>query len=95
MDNSLTPDEDRRFNAWCYSPTVSSDSRDELIVAYKLGRLLRLPPSKVLKALRGHEGLAPELVASIEGYVRDEPSLELTGEPPERLVVFVANHASR
>ncbi len=88
MDNSLTPDEERRFNAWRYSPSVSSDSRDELIVAFKLGKLLPFPASKALKALRGLAGLNPELVMMVEDYVRNEPSLAFRGEPPHRLAVF-------
>jgi hypothetical protein len=91
MDNSLTDDEHRRFSAWRYSPSVSSGSRNELIVAFKIGKLLHFPSSKVLKALRGREGLAPELVEAVEQYVMDEPSLQLTGESPERLVVFVTS----
>lgn len=94
MDNSLTPDEERRFSAWRYSPSVSSNSRDELIVAFKLGKLLRMPSSKVLKALRGWEGLPPELVEAVAQYVANDPSLELTGEAPHRLVVFRVHDTS-
>ena len=86
MDNSLTPDERRRFDAWLFSPSVFSCNEDELIIAYKLGRLLNYPASKVLKALRGLEGLDRELVRRVEDFVCKEQSLAFTSESPGRLV---------
>ncbi len=86
MDNSLTPDEKRRFDAWRFSPSVYSANVDELIIAYKLGRMLRYPASKVLKALRGLEGLDRDMVQRVEDFVLKEQSLAFTGEPPARLV---------
>jgi hypothetical protein len=89
MDNSLTPDEKRRFGAWRYSPSVFSTSTDELIVAYKLGKLLRYPPSRVLKALRGLQGLDAAMSQAVDETVAQDSSLTFTGEPPTRLVVFI------
>jgi len=88
MDNSLTADEKRRFDAWVHSPTVYSSDVDELIVAFKLGSLLRHPASRVLKALRGLQGLDREMVFQVEDFVLNEQSLAFTGESPARLVVL-------
>jgi hypothetical protein len=88
MDNSLTPDEKCRFDAWVHSPTVFSSNTDELIIAFKLGNLLHYPASRVLKALRGLEGLDQEMVQRVEDVVMQEQSLIFTREPPLRLVVL-------
>jgi hypothetical protein len=88
MDNSLTCDEKCRFDAWVHSPTVFSSNTDELIIAFKLGKLLHYPASRVLKALRGLEGLDPEMVQQIEDFVMHEQSLTFTREPPARLVML-------
>lgn len=88
MNNLLPPDEQRRFKAWTFSPSVYSTNSDELIIAYKLGKLLHYPSSKVLKALRGLEGLSPAMVQQVEEYVMADPSLVFSGEAPTRLVAF-------
>ena len=88
MDNSLTFGEKRRFDAWLHSPTVFSDSTDELIIAFKLGGLLQYPASRVLKALRGLDGPSREIVRQVEDYIQSEQSLSFSGKPPARLVVF-------
>jgi hypothetical protein len=88
MDNLLTSDERRRFDAWLYSPSVSSSNTDELIIAFKLGRQLHYPASRVLKALRGLDGLDREMVQQVEDFVLNEQSLSFTCEPPARLVVL-------
>lgn len=86
MDTSLTPDEMRRFRAWRMSPSVFSTDQDELIIAFKLGKMLCSPSSRVLKALRGREGVDPDLVRRVEQYVSQVPELAFTGEKPNRLV---------
>ena len=90
MDNSLTSDERRRFDAWLHSPTVSSSNTDELIIAFKLGGLLHYPASRVLKALRGLDGPDREMVQQVEDFVQNEQSLTFTSEPPARLVVLTS-----
>ena len=85
----MTGDEKCRFDAWVHSPTVFSSNTDELIIAFKLGKLLRYPASRVLKALRGLEGLDREMVQQIEDFVTQEQSLMFTREPPARLVVLI------
>lgn len=91
MDNSLTSDEQRRFHAWVYSPSVSSPDRDELIIAFKLSKILHYPASRVLKALRGLPGLDQEMLRCVEDFVISDASLEFTGEPPARLVRLVSS----
>ena len=88
MNNSLTYDEKCRFDAWLHSPTVFSSNIDELIIAFKLGSLLHYPASRVLKALRGLEGLDREMVQQVEDFVLREQSLDFSREPPHRLVVL-------
>jgi len=88
MDISLTPEEERRFQAWRHSPSVFSSSVDELVIAYKLGKHLHYPPSRVLKALRGLEGLDREMIRQVEDYVNQDASLSFAGDPPARLVVL-------
>lgn len=88
MDNLLTTNEEKRFDAWVHSPTVFSSNRDELIIAYKLGKLMQFPASRVLKALRGREGLDPKMLKQVEDFVAGEQSLAFTGDPPARLVVL-------
>ena len=94
MDNSLTFDERRRFDAWLHSPTVFSSNTDELIIAFKLGGLLHYPASKVLKVLRGVDGPDQEMVQQVEDFVMNEKSLSFTCEPPARLVVLTVSHTS-
>lgn len=91
MDNLLTPDEKRRFTAWVYSPSVFSSHRDELIIAFKLSKILHYPASRVLKALRGMPGLDQGMMHSVEDFVQSDASLVFTGEPPSRLVKLVNN----
>jgi hypothetical protein len=91
MDNSLTPDERRRFHAWVYSPSVSSSNRDELIIAFKLSKILSYPGSRVLKALRGIPGLDAAMVRTVEDFVMNDASLAFTGEPPARMVRLTGN----
>ncbi|MBT4519934.1 MAG: hypothetical protein HOC23_07995 [Halieaceae bacterium] len=85
---SLTADQQIRFDAWVHSPSVFSSDTDELIIAFKLGRIFPYPASRILKALRGVEGLDPAMVGDIESYVMAEPALVFSGEPPSRLVAL-------
>ena len=86
MDCSLSIEDRRRFEAWLHSPSVHGPDPEELILAYKIARTLHAVPSKVLKALRGAEGVQPELVERIEQFVADDPDLVFRGRPPQRRV---------
>ena len=94
MDSLLTSDEKRRFDAWLHSPTVFSSNKNELIIAFKLGSLLRYPASRVLKALRGLDGLDREMVQKVEDFVLNEQSLTFSCESPARLAVFTNTSSS-
>ena len=86
MDSSLTPQQQRRFEAWLHSPSVFGPDRLELILAFKIAHIFKAVPSKALKVLRGVDGQSPQLVSLLEDFVRDEPTLVFVGEPPLRRV---------
>ncbi len=86
MDSSLTPQQQRRFEAWLHSPSVFGPDRLELILAFKIAHTFKAVPSKALKVLRGVDGQSPQLVSLLEDFVRDEPTLVFVGEPPLRRV---------
>ncbi len=86
MDRSLTDTEKNNYVAWLHSPSVSSRTPDEGIIAFKLGCLLHVPPSRVLKALRGVPGVDPQLCRTVEEFVADDPTLHFVGEAPDRLI---------
>ncbi len=75
MDCSLNADEERRYRAWVHSPTVFSTDEEELILAFKISRVLHRSPSGTLKALRGVPGLNDELVCEVEDFVAQDSSL--------------------
>lgn len=85
MDCSLSVAERRSYAAWLHSPSVSSRTPEEGIIAFKIGKILGAPPSRILKALRGVEGVDPRLCAKVERLVADDPTLGFSGEPPLRL----------
>lgn len=94
MDSSLTPQQQRRFDAWMHSPSVFGPDRTELILAFKIAHEFNAVPSKALKVLRGIEGQSPELVSLLEDFVANEPSLTFVGEPPLRRIALAAAASS-
>lgn len=90
MDCSLNVEEKRSYAAWLHSPSVSSRTPGEGIIAFKIGRILGAPPSRILKALRGVDGVDPRVRETVERFVADDPTLGFSGEPPLRLVGLVA-----
>lgn len=90
MDSSLSIDEKRSYVAWLHSPSVSSRTLEEGIIAFKIGRILGAPPSRILKALRGVDGVDPRVREKVERFVADDPTLGFSGEPPLRLAGLVA-----
>lgn len=89
MDTLLDLQQQRRFDAWLHSPSVFGPDRDELVLAFKIAHQLSAVPSKALKVLRGVDGQDPQLVASIEQFVAQEPSLGFVGESPQRRIRLV------
>jgi hypothetical protein len=75
LDASLSDDEKRIYDVWLHSPSVFASDPVETILAFKIAKLLQYPGSKVLKALRGQEGLDPEMVRRVEEFVREDPAL--------------------
>lgn len=88
MDCSLSSSVKRQYEAWMHSPSVFSSIPSETILAFKISRELHLPPSKVLKALRGVTDLDPALLQAVERYVKENPTLDFQGNSPTRLIVL-------
>lgn len=88
MDASLSDYEKRSYYVWLHSPSVSSSEPVETILAFKMGKLLKYPGSRVLKALRGQGGLDPEMVRRVEEFVRDDPQLDFVEEGEGRRIVL-------
>ena len=88
MDCSLSADEERRFAAWLHSPSVFGPDRNELILAWKISRRCGTVPSRTLRALRGVDGVDPELRARLERFVEQEPGLTFVQDPPVRRVAL-------
>jgi len=76
LDATLDAHERSLYAGWIHSPSVASSDPIETILAFKIGRLLNYPGSRVLKALRGQTGLDPEMVRRVEAFVAEEPNLE-------------------
>lgn len=89
MDTTLTGHEERLFEVWCFSPTVHSDDRDELILAWKIGLELHRPGSRVLKAMRQVAGVDPAIVDEVESFVASDPQLGWDESGERRKVVFL------
>jgi len=89
MDASLTAQEKRMYDVWMHSPTVSSSDPLETILAYKISKLIQLPASKTLKALRGLPGLDPEVTRRVEAFVAEDPSLRFEAGGEHRRIVLV------
>ena len=90
MDCLLSAEEQRSYAAWLHSPSVSSRTHEEGIIAFKIGRILGAPPSRVLKARRGVDGVDPRVCEKVERFVANDPALGFSGEPPQRLVGLLA-----
>jgi hypothetical protein len=76
LDVTLDAHERSLYAGWIHSPSVASNDPIEMILAFKIGRRLHYPGSRVLKALRGQSGLDPEMVRCVEEFVVAEPNLE-------------------
>jgi hypothetical protein len=88
MEIRMDEQEKRRYDAWIHSPTVSSSDPQEMIIAFKISRLLKLVPSKVLKALRGREGVDTQTISLVEAFVESEADLTYVQSAPNRLVIL-------
>jgi hypothetical protein len=86
VDATLNAHEKSLYAGWIHSPTVASTDPVETILAFKIGRLLHYPGSRVLKVLRAEAGLDPAMVRSIEAFVADEPNLEFEWEGDVRRI---------
>ena len=91
MDATLDAHERRLYAGWIHSPSVASRDPVETILAFKIGRLLDYPGSRVLKALRGQGGLDSEMVRRVEAFVADEPNLEFEQQGEGRRVRLIGN----
>lgn len=89
MNIEMTDEEKRRYDAWVHSPTVHSKDPHEMIIAFKISRRLNLVPSKVLKALRGRDGVDAETQRQVELFVENDDSLTYMQLAPDRLVSLV------
>ena len=76
MDATLDAHERSLYAGWVHSPSVASNDPIEMILAFKIGRRLHYPGSRVLKALRGQSGLDAEMVRRVEEFVAAEPNLD-------------------
>jgi hypothetical protein len=93
MDCSLTIEDRRRYEAWLHSPSVYGPDPQELILAYKIARVLHAVPSKALKALRGVAGVDADLVERIEQFVADDANLSFVGQSPNRRVCLLGSES--
>lgn len=84
MDAFLDETEKRGYVAWVHSPSVHSSDPVETILAYKMSKLLDLPGSRVLKALRRRPGVDPEIVRRVEDFVRNDSTLAFADEGETR-----------
>ncbi len=89
MDDTLLGHAARLFEVWRYSPSVYSSDRTELVLAFKIARLLHLPGSKVLKALRGVPGPTEEMVRRVELFVESDPTLVYVQDGDRRRIALV------
>jgi hypothetical protein len=86
MDASLEPHEKSLYAGWIHSPTVASRDPVETVLAFKIGRLLNFPGSRVLKAFREVPGLDPELLRKVEAFVAEEANLEFVKDGESRRI---------
>jgi hypothetical protein len=89
LDATLDAHEKSLYAGWIHSPTVASSDPVETILAFKIGRLLNYPGSRVLKVLREQPGLDPEMVGRVEAFVADEPNLAFDCEGETRRIRIV------
>jgi len=90
LDASLSDHEERMFEVWRFSPTVHSNDRTELVLAFKIGRELLVPGSRVLKALRQVPGVDPAIVERVEAFVQDDPKLGYDESGEMRRIVLLS-----
>ena len=93
MDAKLDAHERSLYVGWIHSPTVASNDPVETILAFKIGRRLHYPGSRVLKALRGQSGLDPELVRRVEAFVAEQPNLEFEWQGESRRIRLIGDVA--
>ena len=94
LDTTLDAHERSLYAGWIHSPSVASTDPVEAILAFKIGRLLNYPGSRVLKALRGQDGLDPEMVLRVDEFVTAEPNLAFEWVGERRLIRLVEDAAS-
>lgn len=89
MDATLDAHEKSLYAGWIHSPSVASKDPVEMILAFKIGRLLNYPGSRVLKVLRAQSGLDPEMVERVEAFVAEESNLAFEWEGEVRRIRIV------
>jgi hypothetical protein len=89
MDATLDAHERSLYAGWIHSPSVASKDPVETVLAFKIGRELTYPGSRVLKALRGQSGLDPELVRRVEAFVAGQSNLEFEWQGDVRRIRLV------
>jgi hypothetical protein len=94
LDATLDAHERSLYAGWIHSPSVASSDPIETILAFKIGRLLDFPGSRVLKALRGQAGLDPEMVHRVEAFVAEEPNLDFEGHGEGRRIRLIGSGTS-
>ena len=81
---------DRRpFETWLATKAVSTPENAEMVIAWKLSRIIGVTPSQMIRALRGQQGLPAGLVARVERLVAANPTIEFSDDAGLRRTVFV------
>lgn len=76
MDRSLTPAERTEYERWLKSSSLSThNANDEKLIAFKLGKSLRRPPTETIRAARGQK-VAPRLADAVRAAVLSDPDIE-------------------
>jgi len=94
LDATLDTHERSLYAGWIHSPSVASSDPIETILAFKIGRLLDFPGSRVLKVLRGQTGLDPEMVRRVEVFVAEDPNLDFEGHGEGRRIRLIGSVTS-
>ena len=63
------------YRRWVGSKAITTPHSEEMVIAWELARKLGLPPTNVIRAMRGQRG-QEAIQAQVDSAVRSDPSIE-------------------
>ncbi len=88
FSSAVPPAEQREYENWLDSSSTSTPHSPEMVIAWRLSRILGENPTKVIRSLRNQRGQSPDLIRRLERIVENNPTLRFVADGRVRRVAL-------